>query len=103
MCQDFFDEPTSNGGQAGEGNAGGSGGGGGVGVAGDDGVGGESSVLTECPNERRPAVGEACAGSFQCNYDDTCRCGTCCYSSYACSNAAITFLGANDACYNVPC
>ncbi|HEY3494702.1 MAG TPA: hypothetical protein VGK73_08460, partial [Polyangiaceae bacterium] len=66
------------------------------------GEGGAAAVLESCP-EARPMTGAPCTGTFTCNYDDTCSCGVCCYSSYACSQGVMTFLGSNDGCRQVPC
>jgi hypothetical protein len=87
-CQDFFGD--------------GSGAGGGPsGEAGAAGAAGEGA-LTSCP-QARPALGAACAGEFTCNYDDTCLCGTCCFSTLACREGVVTLLGSNDACRQIPC
>ncbi|HEY3497432.1 MAG TPA: hypothetical protein VGK73_22200, partial [Polyangiaceae bacterium] len=69
ICQDFYGDDTGAGGMGGFGGA--------AGVAGE---GGAAAVLESCP-EARPMTGAPCTGTFTCNYDDTCSCGVCCYSS----------------------
>lgn len=90
----------SGGGAAGSGGvaAGSAGRGGGGGMAGQ--AGGTTAPLTSCPASR-PTPGTACTGTFICNYDVMCICGTCCMYGYQCSNGAIVLLGFNDACTQV--
>lgn len=91
---------AGNGGAGGRGGVG-SGSGGAAGTGGG-GTGGASMPITTCPASR-VTVGTACIGTFNCNYDDTCRCDVCCYSSYRCTNGSIAFLGNNDGCMQVTC
>jgi len=92
---DCIPTPTETGGAGGEGGASG-------GVPGSQGGASGEPGLVECPAER-PPVGTPCGGTLRCSYDDTCRCGTCCTSSYDCADGAIRFLGASDACYQIQC
>jgi hypothetical protein len=74
---------------------------GGAGTSGA-GTGGAGGVSGNCP-ATRPNTGAACTGTATCNYDDTCRCGVCCYSSYRCANGGFSYLGNNDGCLQVSC
>jgi hypothetical protein len=85
------------GGGSGVSGAGGAGGG-----AGRGGTGGQATVLTGCP-AGPPRPGAACSGNFTCNYQTMCICGVCCVNGYQCQGGAITFLGFNDACMQMPC
>jgi hypothetical protein len=71
--------------------------GGAGGTGGAAGAGGAS-----CPAER-PSIGAACTGSRQCDYEDMCRCGVCCYTTYRCTDGSIAYAGSTDACYNAMC
>jgi hypothetical protein len=76
--------------------------GGGIGGAGGGGAGGGGMAISACPTSR-PAVGNACVGTFVCEYDDLCRCSICCTTSYRCMNGSIELWGSSDACDQITC
>jgi hypothetical protein len=100
FCEDGGAGTSGSGGSSG-GSEGVGGNGGGTG-GGTSGAGGGGMTISSCPASR-PPIGNPCVGAFSCNYDDTCRCGVCCYSSYRCTSGRIEFLGSNDGCMQATC
>jgi hypothetical protein len=97
LMQTTFDDGCFQGPPCPDGGAGTSGG-----AAGVAGSSGGSTQMTSCP-AARPAIGSACTGDFTCNYNDTCFCNVCCFSTYRCTNGSVTFLDSNRACMQVAC
>jgi len=73
-------------------------GGGGTSGTGGGAVGtGGGTPITTCP-VAQPTAPIGCSGSFSCQYNGLCRCGSCCYVVYACSIGIFAYQGAYDGC-----